>query len=447
MLYVITAHPLYRRLWVIQEVTAASSAILLWGNAYISWPLIGLASAWILTKGYDMMRKRPIPSAFNAFLMYALPVFGNTAFKELNFSNLLGVTRGRFVAADHRDRIFSLLGIPTRGIDTRRALLMQPDYKLSLVSIYTEIAIRILRQDKHLRLLSGVQHGITIDPEYPSWVPRWHESAYESFGFRDENSFYANAGELFEPSAEGTFGDPFPTLAVNGLCFAVVGTISPVMKEGELDPRTFETNIWHAFTRIINELSSRDKQYRTTWNAGDEKFVLWRDDTSVVYHTGNCTLFPGKYRQRDAIESPPRGYLGESLLYWRERSMWADTQDSFHSDDADLVDWYARRTTDPEDSERCLGALYALYGRRIFLTEDGTAGLGPQAMQPGDLVCVLYGATVPFVLRRCCWDEGKDRFIHVLVGECFVPGMMQGEVVTEAKSRIPAVQHERFVLR
>ena len=241
-----------------------------------------------------MMRKRPIPSAFNAFLMYTLPVFGNSAFKELNFSNILGATRGRFVATDHRDRIFSLLGIPTRGIDTRTALFIQPDYTLSLVSIYTEIAIRILRQDKHLRLLSGVQHGITINPEYPSWVPRWHESAYESFGFHDENSFYANAGELFEPSVEDTFGDPFATLAVNGLCFAVVGTISPVMKEGELDPRTYETNIRDAFTCIINELSSRHEQYRTTWNAGDEKFVLWRDDTSVVFNASNCTIFPGK---------------------------------------------------------------------------------------------------------------------------------------------------------
>ena len=52
VLDVVIAHPLYRLLWVIQEVTAASSVLLLWGNTYISWPLIGLASAWILTKGY-----------------------------------------------------------------------------------------------------------------------------------------------------------------------------------------------------------------------------------------------------------------------------------------------------------------------------------------------------------------------------------------------------------
>ena len=434
---------------MIQEVTVASSAILLWGDAYISWPLVGLASAWISTKGYDMMRKRPIPSAFNAFLMYTLPVCGNSAFKELNFSNILGSTRGRFLASDPRDRIFSLLGIPTRDIDTATSLFMQPDYERSLVSIYVEAAIKILRQDRHLRLLSGVQHGETIDSEYPSWVPRWDESPYESFGFRDENSSYANAGELFEPSDKDTFGDdPSPTLAVYGLLNCVATTISPIMKEGELDPRALDNNLLGAFVRIINELSSREKEYRTTWNAGDEKFVLPRDDEYLNFHnaeTGNRTLFPGKYRQRDEFVSPPRGYLGESLLYWRERSMWADTQDSYHSEDEDLVDWYKRRTQNPEDSERCLGALYAFHGRRIFLTEDGRAGLGPPAMRPGDMICALYGATVPFVLRRC-WDQQEERFYHLLVGECFVPEIMGGEAV-EAMRNCDGKHTQRFVFR
>ena len=430
---------------MIQEVTVASSVILLWGNAYISWPLVGLASAWILTKGYNMMRKRPIPIAYNAFLMYTLPVCGNSAFKELNFSNILGSTRGRFLATDPRDRIFSLLGIPSRGIDTGTALFMYPDYERSLASIYIEIATKILWQDRHLRLLSGVQHGATIDPEYPSWVPRWHESAYESFGFRDEQSNYANKGEFFEPSADDTFGDdPSPTLAVTGIFNDTVGAIGPVMKEGELDRRAFDPDLLSAFANIMNEMSSRDKNYRTSWNAGDEKHVLFTSEDCI---TSNATLVPGKYRQRDETESPQRGCLGESLLYWRERSMWHDSSEAFQSDDADLVDWYQKRTRDPEDSERCLGTLYALYGRRIFLTEDGTAGLGPQAMLPGDMVCVLYGANVPFILRRC-WDEEKEQRYYLLVGECFVVGIMEGEAV-EAQRQCPCGDKHlvRFVLR
>lgn len=92
----------------------------------------------------------------------------------------------------------------------------------------------------------------------------------------------------------------------------------------------------------------------------------------------------------------PKGHLGEFFLYWKERSSWNDT---FHSEDENLMDWCRAPSETPEGSERCLGALYASHGRRIFKTQDGLAGLGPAAAQPGDYVCVLFGAIVPFVLR------------------------------------------------
>lgn len=43
-------------------------------------------------------------------------------------------------------------------------------------------------------------------------------------------------------------------------------------------------------------------------------------------------------------------------------------------------------------------------------------------MQPGDIVCVLFGAQVPFILRR------KDSR-YQLVGESYVHGIMYGEAI------------------
>jgi hypothetical protein len=53
----------------------------------------------------------------------------------------------------------------------------------------------------------------------------------------------------------------------------------------------------------------------------------------------------------------------------------------------------------------------AVAGRRLAVTDKSYIGLVPTATQRGDNVCVLYGFTVPFILRR------KDEH-YTLVGNC-----------------------------
>ncbi|KAK1760219.1 heterokaryon incompatibility protein-domain-containing protein [Echria macrotheca] len=56
-----------------------------------------------------------------------------------------------------------------------------------------------------------------------------------------------------------------------------------------------------------------------------------------------------------------------------------------------------------------------------FETEDGYVGVCPHGSQVGDLVCVLYGGVVPFVLR----PVGDGNYINV--GWCTLLGFMTGE--------------------
>lgn len=69
---------------------------------------------------------------------------------------------------------------------------------------------------------------------------------------------------------------------------------------------------------------------------------------------------------------------------------------------------------------------YAL-GRKFFITKKGYFGLGPQKSEPGDRVAVPLGSGVPFVLRKCVSATGKRAW--KIVGECYVHGIMQGEVI------------------
>lgn len=63
--------------------------------------------------------------------------------------------------------------------------------------------------------------------------------------------------------------------------------------------------------------------------------------------------------------------------------------------------------------------------RRFAVTRKGYFVLGPDALQAGDVVAVLRGGKVPFVLRKVSVDGGDERW--VLVGECYVHGLMDGE--------------------
>ncbi len=64
----------------------------------------------------------------------------------------------------------------------------------------------------------------------------------------------------------------------------------------------------------------------------------------------------------------------------------------------------------------------ACHRRRFFVTQKGYFGLGPEAMKEGDLCCILFGAMVPFILRRVDHQ-------YVIIGESYIYGVMRGEIV------------------
>ena len=96
----------------------------------------------------------------------------------------------------------------------------------------------------------------------------------------------------------------------------------------------------------------------------------------------------------------------------------------------------SRREQDtlPETVERKLwinayqdAALMRCMKRAFVVTEKGYFGLALSTTKQGDLVCVIRGCNVPFVLR----ETQKGTF--ELIGEVYVHGIMNGEAVRNAK--------------
>lgn len=76
--------------------------------------------------------------------------------------------------------------------------------------------------------------------------------------------------------------------------------------------------------------------------------------------------------------------------------------------------------------------------KSFFLTNSGYMGLGPESIQNGDLICIVFGCPIPLLLR-------KTGDFYLLVGEIYVYGMMRGEMIVELEAG-KLTEHE-FVIK
>jgi hypothetical protein len=93
-----------------------------------------------------------------------------------------------------------------------------------------------------------------------------------------------------------------------------------------------------------------------------------------------------------------------------------------------------------------------LWNRRTFrlkengVTRDPVVGLVPQRAKEGDEVCILYGCSVPVVLRMVSSNAQGEPIWH-LVGDAYVYGAMDGEMLDSLLSKGGRVQDVEFVIQ
>jgi hypothetical protein len=71
-----------------------------------------------------------------------------------------------------------------------------------------------------------------------------------------------------------------------------------------------------------------------------------------------------------------------------------------------------------------------LYEQRVILTEQKLIGVVPQAAEVGDKVVLLRGSRVPLVFRKL--EGGKGQWKWIVIGDCYVHGVMFGEAWSDA---------------
>ena len=95
----------------------------------------------------------------------------------------------------------------------------------------------------------------------------------------------------------------------------------------------------------------------------------------------------------------------------------------------------------PAQSHRlyAMSMLQNTAARTLVLTKKGYLGLGPTKARKGDLVCILYGCSVPVIIRE--YGQG-----HRFVGESYIHGLMYGAAVDQQSLR-DTMEEQEFILR
>ena len=267
--------------------------------------------------------------------------------------------------------------------------------QLGIHSIYHELVRNCMRNaksvmidDQDLQILSDARINSWFDNElFPSWTPLWCSMGEVAPPFGP--FFRADNGRPLEKSGVVQRGDQ-DALIVEGFHVDHVETVFAI-PEDMLNPLK---NLRQSFQSLHRTVS----KHRFT-------------DPRKLLLTVISERFDG---ERVAVDGDiVQGFL--DLLSGKSESVQEDTNTSKNSLNSGgnrqqslYALWYAIHTT---CNERCL-----------FMTANGSLGVGTDSTQEGDAVVILFGARWPFALR----EEGSH---YRLVGPCYLEGVMDGDAV------------------
>lgn len=404
----------FRRAWIVQEAIAARSVTLICGKWMIDWNALHIAMEIVDKK----VRRFALANAWQPFMKLAEHREWEARSQRWPLLYLLD-TFQHVQAGLQRDRFFSLLGLASDADNP----LYEPDYRDPLEKIVRRFAQAFVEQGDGLRLLhrAGLGHierGNELRASrFPSWVPDWTRQTHRH-------------GSL--SSAVG-----------RGVTFSASSKLKSYIfydrEEDVLEVAGFEVTRIRSVSRFSNELSQRSRYFQEI------------DDM-----IGDCDLIKPDQRQRLKETVPVAGALypdsglarpvsiSEAYVAYRKvlrkdelriKSLRCRGENkgkrALRRDDGPVSE---REPISPGFRERAktYEALLdsCILGWRFVLTNDGRCGIAPNGVSPGDLVGIVSGGNVPFILRNGLGPA----FGTFLVGECYIDGAMFGEWVEDHKA-------------
>jgi hypothetical protein len=80
-----------------------------------------------------------------------------------------------------------------------------------------------------------------------------------------------------------------------------------------------------------------------------------------------------------------------------------------------------------------------IMNRRLLISEKGMLGMAPIKAKKGDIICVLFGCSVPLLLRQRHSQEEYE-----FIGECYLDGYMNGEALDSMEAESDSLRTFRI---
>jgi hypothetical protein len=314
----------------------------------------------------------------------------------LNLSTLLSMTK-HLEASDSRDKLYSLIPMSLDGNE-----MIYVDYNSPVEDVYRNAAIAFIQKTRSLDILGHCHPNTAEDAlRLPSWVPDWTSkfapkhfykrkavTANDASGKINSGNFKVD-GPLYSASKGSTTDirivrDDLNALFCQGFVFDAIQSVSP------------EWNKLYTYTTILH-----------SWKE-------WL--SSATSHQSTCDSYVGGGSIADAFA---HAITSDSFMVGVDLALRGYAAELEHStevaspDDQNLSP-YGR-------TEAGIRGIHpSTYRRKLIETKKGYIGISAEHVQPRDLVVILLGGQMPFILRKV-----DDHF--VLVGEAYVHGIMDGE--------------------
>lgn len=391
-------HTWYGRMWIVQEAVLGQRPTIQYGKESMDWMTVGaVAEAFLsldVTSYLDFVWNRQTLERIAT--IYSIQQNIKSYYDECSELTILDLVdnTGDFSCSDSRDEIFALLSLAsTEGY--------KPQYSRSAPEVFIEFSKWVLQRQQNLDILSYA--GLSLRHESSLQIPSWSlspSSKREGCSFLCAGHFHASAVQPIESVGI----DSLATFNTNSMMLQGM-LLDNIIRLG--DPLCLDSRRPAGSTDLRDTMPHAEEWNQwlhSTLSVGNRNWSsLSGHDKDDLYKAMFCNLgINGEPADRDAA----------LWFQW----MFSDLQNPSrtkqkaveHNDEIDLIDvsigrWAARR--------------------RFCVTKEGHYGWVPEISELGDVIFVIRGARVPFVLRR----QGGSQ--HLLIGEAWVQGFMEGEAL------------------
>lgn len=359
---------------------------------------------------------------------------------------------GDYQATDPRDRIWAVYGLAR---EEDRQMIGHPTYRYDVKTLYTELAKSYVDKYKSLDIVCYAQLFRSREPDWPSWLPDWRVEAQPLIvpimASQSTDETLAN----FRPITRAQRLEGRAPTGRPKILYKAAGEQPPIPQSwstpDHLACRGFLIDYIDGLGGIEGIDTAQDSQSSSPTNTtavNSHEISSLREVVarSLALDRQDQHLESLAPVQRFSIElqqlaaaCEDQGEVYDTKLRFL-RKWWRVNRDlrirGFTLRDiCRIEDWYASpnstRKLMPRASKSLMLRLRGIMKkgfRRIAVTTEGHVGVAPKGAQKGDLVCVLFGCSVPVVLRKCEQCDFIEP-MYELIGEGYLDGFMNGEAL------------------